>query len=306
MHLSKLCFGTGGRFGRLEYSQAFDLVRFAYSKGVTVFDTGLEYCKGISQPLLYRSLLKLGVHRQSYSVCSKVSSSTLREFDVSSIAEKLLSGFQSELSFIDTLMLWGPSLDDLLDVTVLDKVRCLRSEGVIKRIGVNTHSSKVMEYLISSPDLFFVDDLMIDFNILQNNRRSVVEKFAGGWDSRRVWAGTVLCQGFLLQSLISLYLRTRSFSYLARALFNPPTRVYLRRCSPIRRQLRRHFGSSWRRVPLSFALNNAYVSYVPMGMLSKRSIAANVSIANSPEDGDLISSFLNSLPDSLFVGDVFT
>ena len=48
LRLSKLSFGTGGRFGRLTNTEAFDLVAYAYKKGITVFDTGIEYSKGRS------------------------------------------------------------------------------------------------------------------------------------------------------------------------------------------------------------------------------------------------------------------
>ena len=93
MYLSKLFFGAGARFFRPKDSESFGLNRLAHSKGFTVFNAGLDYCNGISQPLLYRSFLRLVAHRKFYSVCSKASSSTLHQFYAGNIAENFLSGF---------------------------------------------------------------------------------------------------------------------------------------------------------------------------------------------------------------------
>lgn len=163
-----------------------------------------------------------------------------------------------------------------------------------------------MDYLIDAPDMGFVDDIMVDFNILQKGRAGLVERFKRSRSSRRVWAGTVLCQGFLLNSLLSMYARTRSVSYVARALLNPPTRIYLTKASRIRPLMRKFFGVDWQQVPLSYVLNNPSVSFLPLGMLSKASIASNVDIARLPVDASRVESFLNLMPEDLFVNDVFS
>jgi aryl-alcohol dehydrogenase-like predicted oxidoreductase len=196
-------------------------------------------------------------------------------------------------------------LDDMSNARALAMLKELQRDGIVRRIGVNTHYLEVMNHLVAAPSLLCIDDLMVDFNILQNNREGVVKGFAQSRPSRKAWAGTALCQGFLVQSLLSMYIRTRSIGYVARALLNPPTRTYLKKASPLRRMLRKSFGDNWFKVPLSYVLNQDYVSYVPMGMLSKASIAANVDIALFPVDGSLIKSFLHELPGDLFVGDVF-
>ena len=295
--VDKLVFGTGGRFGRLAEREAFDLVDFAYSHGISIYDTGVAYCKGRSQKLLYKCLLSLDLPRESFSICTKISVCSLAVNNKSKIIDQLFSGFQSQLSCVDTLMLWGPSLDDLSNLKAFKMVRDLRDDGLIRRVGVNTHHAHVMRYLIDNLDYFsLVDDLMVDFNLLQNGRAEMLRDFKTSRDSRKVWAGTALCQGFLIQSLLSIYLRTRSFSYLARALLNPPTRAYLLKASPVRRLLHKCFGDEYKRVPLSFLLNSHSVSFVPLGMLSKSSIANNVDIARNPVDKNLIDSFVRKMP----------
>ena len=184
-------------------------------------------------------------------------------------------------------------------------LRSLQTDGFVRRIGINTHHINVMHYILTSSSCYYFDDLMVDFNIMQQSRADLLHRFTSLSSSRKVWAGTALCQGFLLQSLFSMYLRTRSLSYLARALFSPPSRVYLKKSVPLRRSLRRYFGPSWFKVPLSYVLNNTSVSYVPMGMLSIKSIANNIDIALSPVDQTQIISFLDHLPQNYFVEDVF-
>ena len=303
--LSKLAFGTGGRFGRLDRSEAFELVSFAFANGIAVFDTGVPYCNGRSQLLLYKSLAHLGVERKSFSICTKISAEALLASSKSEIVSMLFSGFQDQLSYLDTVMLWGPSLRDLANLKAINVLRDLQSSGIIGRIGVNTHHARVMNHLIGSSELIFVDDLMVDFNILQNSRAPIINRFTQSRASRQVWAGTSLCQGFLLQSLFSMYIRTRSVSYLARAFWCPATRVYLKKASSIRRLLRKSFGLHWRRVPLSFALNESCVSHVPVGMLSKLSISENIDIEYSPVDASLVRDFVLALPGGLVVDDVF-
>ena len=304
--MSKLVFGTGGRFGRLKEVEAFELVRFAFVNGINTFDTGSDYSNGLSQSLLYNCLLKIGVSRNSFSICTKISVNDLLTLNKNELLLKLFSGCQSDISYLDTLMLWGPSLSDLHNIQALDVLRALQHDGIVRRIGVNTHNSIVMDSVIDSPSLGFVQDIMVDFNILQSRRSDQIHRFVRSHDSRRSWAGTALCQGFLLQSLLSMYLRTRSISYVVRALLNKPTRTYLIKCSPIRRMLRLSFGSNWREVPLSFVLGDDSVSYVPMGMLSKASISANVDVALSPVPDSLINAFISGLSDDLLADDVFT
>lgn len=302
---SKLAFGTGGRFGRLSFKKACELVSHAYGQGITTFDTGANYCRGHSQPLLFDCLMHLGVNRGSYAICTKVSAETLRCSDHEEILQIIFSGYQNQIGYLDVLMLWGASIGDLADPCVLDQLVALRSSGLAKRIGVNTHHSKVMEYIASSDRLLCIDDLMVDFNLLQRSRLDFMQSFLAARPGRRIWAGTALCQGFLLQSLLAMYVRTRSASYLLRALLNPPTRTYWKKAARMRAHLRNFFKADFARVPLSYVCNCDAVSHVPIGMLSRESVNENILITRSPVPARQIESFLLSTPDHLQLADVF-
>ena len=105
--------------------------------------------------------------------------------------------------------------------------------------------------------------------------------------------------------LFSMYVRSRSFSYLMQA-FLIHLRQYLNRSAPVRRLLQERFGPDWKKAPLSYVLHQPSVSFVPLGMLSKSSIMSNVDTATFPIDAYCIEDFVSKLPGSLLVDDVFS
>ena len=146
-----------------------------------------------------------------------------------------------------------------------------RNSGFIRSIGINTHDTAVMNAIIGSPLGSITNSIMLDFNILQQDRVSLISTFEKAGIS--VWAGTALCQGFLSQSLLQMLLRTRSLSYLARALFNPSTRDLRAKSSEVRPILQQ-FPSYYDQSSLP-VMRHGSIHEVPIGMLSKSSIVKN-------------------------------
>lgn len=279
MRNSRLVFGTGGRFGRLSPSLAQILVDFAIESGITHFDTGYFYSGKKSQRLLFASLLK---HLRISSVPLHISTKLPPTLDAN-----LFNGWVNETILqaenrrpIDTLFIWGPDLSFLDNLQFCILLEELLASGKVKSLGVNTHDLQVMQALPNSRLGSMSESVMIDFSLLQQDRVSVVEKF---YDARiKVWAGTALCQGFLVQSLAQSFLRTRSFSYLVRAFLNSPTRELRAKASLVRPYLQKNFPEHINSIPLSYVLSMPGVSFVPVGMLSRNSISANLAIESSP------------------------
>ena len=123
-----------------------------------------------------------------------------------------------------------------------------------------------------------IDHIMLDFNLLRQDRLNVMEKFSN--QGVKVWAGTALCQGFLVQSLFELILRTRSLSYLARALLQSETRLLLDKSKIMRRYLRANYPELFSAIPLQYVLQCELVDFVPVGMLSSSSISRNVQVSS--------------------------
>ena len=295
MKNSRLVFGTGGRFGRLSPGLAQSLVDCAIDSGICHFDTGYFYSRKKSQSLLFSSLAK---YYSDPSIPLHISTKlppTLDSTLFNTWVDDIISQLQNSRS-IDTLFIWGPDLSFLDNLQFCSLLEELLSSSKVRSLGVNTHDLKVMEALPYSRLGSMSESVMIDFNLLQQDRIPVIQKFNDF--GIEVWAGTSLCQGFLLQSLVQLLWRTRSFSYLARALLNPSTRQLRAKASLVRPYLQKHFPEDIHSIPLSYVLSMPGVSYVPVGMLSRNSISANLAIESSPTDSTLLdraSSGINQL-----------
>lgn len=282
---SKLVFGTGGRFGRLAPRFAQSLVDTAIELGITNFDTGLFYCGGKSQQLLF-SCLSSHIRKSpsSYELSTKfpptLGNNIMNNWLDISIAQLGVR------NYIDTLFVWGPSLKDLYSPGLIHSLVSFKSSGRIKSIGVNTHDLCVMKALPGSPLGSIVNCVMIDLNLLQQDRIPLLSLFAQAGIS--VWAGTALSQGFLFQSLLQMIFRTRSLSYLARALFNRPTRELRLKASKVRPALAQHYPDHFESIPLSYVLSREDVCRVPVGMLSRSSIQKNILIESNAVEKQIL------------------
>ena len=282
--MASLVFGTGGRFGRLNPSLAQSLVDYAWSEGIRVFDSGYYYCSGLSQLSLYKCLQPY-IADSSCVVTSKVRADPNLVFDA---ITNSISSLNRE--YIDIIFLWGPSLSQLNDPNLAKVISHFLNAGIVKRFGVNTHDLPVMESLSSTNCFSLISDVMIVYSLGQLNREHIIASLKSL--NINVWAGTALAQGFLIESIVEQFFRTRSFSYLARALFNPATRDLACRSAPIRSVLRLNYPYSYRSLPLAYVLSNNQVDFIPIGMMSRNSIKKNLFIQ---QHLPLFSSELDSL-----------
>jgi len=285
-----LVFGTGGRFGRLSKPLASKLVSCAIDHGIRHFDTGYEYSLRRSQPLLFEIL-----DQHSTFLSGSVEIST--KFSVPRFPGQLTAFVDSSLSqlsrrdYIDTAFLWGPSLLELSAGFLREEMLALKVAGKVRSWGINTHSSKVMSGVLDRVGELPLDHVMLDYNLLQQDRAPFIKSF---YDQNvSVWAGTALCQGFLSQSLLRMILRTRSSSYLLRAICQPSTRRFLAPARLLRHQIRALSGEDASNLPLAFVAASPFVSRIPIGMLSASSIQANVNVLHSPPCESLINAVSN-------------
>ena len=272
----KLEFGTGSRFGRLNYKEAYALVEYALNKGINRFDTGFSYGNFKSQPLLAKCLeKKLKFSRESLIISTKCAAKSPEYINY--CIQKSLETFKS--SYIDNFHLWGANIQDLEDGEILKNLRKLQKEGKIKTISVNTHQLKTIKK-ISTGFYSEIKGMLIDFNLLKQDRIPYIKK------SRdygiQVFAGTVLCQGLLIESISEIFLRSLSPFYLGRALLKKESREYLKPAKILRKLIKNKYKNSYREIPLSYVINESLVEFIPIGMLSMKSIKRNVEIAKNP------------------------
>ena len=285
LSMPDLVFGTGGRFGRLSTKLASKLVFYAVDQGIQHFDTGYEYCHRRSQSLLFDIF-----SRNKYLLSDSLKISTKyvvpqKKGQLTALVNKSLAQLLSR-GYLDTIFLWGPAISDTDSEFLLDELYSLKKSGKIRSWGVNTHSLHVMSHFLDRCKHFPFQHMMLDYNLLQQDREPLIKSFF--YHNINVWAGTPLCQGFLSQSLFCMCLRTRSLSYLLRALVQPSTRRFLAPACVLRMHLKNEYNGYASSLPLAFVASNQFVSKIPVGMLSRSSIHHNISTLENLPSEDLI------------------
>ena len=255
----KLEFGTGSRFGRLNFADAKKIIDYALKLGINRFDTGFTYGKFKSQPLLGKCLKGIPNSRESISISTKclAKSDMYIEDCINKSIEKL------ESKYIDNFHLWGPSLYDLENKSILKKLQSLKKKGLIKKISVNTHNLKIIKK-ISTGYFEEIEGIMVDYNLLQQDRKNYLCKN----NNLTIFAGTVLCQGQLIESISKTYFRTFSPFYLARALLLEKSKSYFYPARKLRKYMKANYKDFYKKIPLSFVSNEKFIDYIPIGMLS--------------------------------------
>ena len=168
----KLEFGTGSRFGRLNFQHAKKIVDYALRSGITRFDTGYTYGKFKSQPLLANCLAKeIQNSRENLSISTKAPALSEEYIDYS--IKKSIETFNCK--YIDTFHLWGPSLNDLENKGILKKLQSNKQKGFIKKISINTHKLDIIKK-ISTGYYDEFESIMVDYNLLQQDRKKYLSK----------------------------------------------------------------------------------------------------------------------------------
>lgn len=270
---SRLVFGTGGRFGRLQPTLAQFLVDQAWSHGIRTFDTGYHYSSGASQRLLCSCLSKYLLD-ESLQISTKVKADP---YNMIHSIDRTYSMFGGRP--LDVVFLWGPSIEQLHDKDTIALMQAYLQSGVVTCFGVNTHDLLVMDSILSSPCSAFLSDVMVDYSLARLESSVFISQFSSS--GLRVWAGTALGQGYLIESIFNQFLRTRSLSYLLRAFLSPATRELVAKAAPIRRALHTAYPTLCADLPLSFVLSNPNVNYIPVGMMASSSIKRNIFIESS-------------------------
>ena len=192
--------------------------------------------------------------------------------------------------FLDHFFLHGPTQEDLNSPELINKLIFLKEKGLIKNIGINTHDIDVMRFINKSLSKD-IDSVLIDYNLIQNDREDVINEF---YSNRiLVKVGTALCQGLLINSPTEIVKRSLSAFYAARLIFSKNTSKFIMPARNIRKYIRENHWDQRNEIPLSFVLNNKNVFKIPIGMLSRESIIKNLQIDKNPISEDITNSVLN-------------
>ena len=272
----ELEFGANSRFARFPYFKAKKLIEHALKLGVRRFDTGFTYGNSKSQPLLAKCLKdKIKKDREYISISTKCVPSSPEYIEDCILRSVDMFG----CGYIDNFHLWGPNITTLENNSIMRKIKSLQDRGLIKLASANTHHMPTIKK-ISSGSYDEINGLLIDFNLLKQNRIKYIRR--GKKNNLTIFAGTPLCQGLLLASTSKIFLRTWSPFYLGRAILNKDTRNYLHASRKLRKYLNSNYKDIKGKIPLSYVLNEPSIDYVPIGMMSISSIEKNIRVLKEP------------------------
>ncbi|MCS7222971.1 MAG: aldo/keto reductase [Armatimonadetes bacterium] len=154
--LSRLCFGTftlSPHLAHLPFEEALDLIRFAFLKGVTTFETGKDYQT--------RHLLRTALARgYEITIIDQASSYTYEEAEVH-LAESLAIFEKDEADVFLLSDVRSPE-DWLLREPAWRYLEEAKAMGLVKAIGISTASVEVSRQAIARPNL---DILLTVFNV---------------------------------------------------------------------------------------------------------------------------------------------
>lgn len=162
MKISSITHGCmelgGGRWYTAEKEHNIALLRTAFERGVTTFDTAEGYGAGRSEEIVGEALRAV---RDRCVICTKVLPEHLHAADVRTAAEGSLRRLGTD--YIDLLYVHWPNKDIPLEETLGEMSR-LKEEGKIRAIGVSNFDLSLMQQALS---ITRVDALQPEFNLLE-------------------------------------------------------------------------------------------------------------------------------------------
>jgi aryl-alcohol dehydrogenase-like predicted oxidoreductase len=177
--ISKVGLGCASAWGQAWFDEenALAIVRRALELGVTAFDTGPSYSRGNAEPRLGKAIrgakvdkllisTKVGTHiRKNGRLFHDLS----RELILKSVdASRRRLG----LDTIPLLYLHGLRARELSS-QLQDTLVELQDRGWVRRLGVNSFDTDVLELLVAIP---IFDVIMLDYNVLRPNREPLIAK----------------------------------------------------------------------------------------------------------------------------------
>lgn len=148
----------GGKWFTASREHNMALLKSAFDRGITTFDTAEGYGAGNSEEIVGEALSPV---RDKCVICTKVLKEHLHAADVRTATENSLRRLRTD--YIDLLYVHWPNPDIPLEET-LGEMDKLRSEGKIRAIGVSNFDVPLLEQALS---ITRIEALQPEFNLLE-------------------------------------------------------------------------------------------------------------------------------------------
>lgn len=311
LEVSEIGLGCSGFWGDKRFSEkkAMAIVEKACHEGINFFDTGSNYSNFNAEPRLGRALRDLieAEGRHHFVLSSKAGSTkgyapTVEDDDLSSGD---FSPDAIEASCLRSLRNLGTEYLDVFQLHGFDPKACtdelfkrlvsLRTRGLVRCIGVNTHFCRDLKTILKYPEVF--DMVLTDCNVLQLDRLDIIDELAA--KGIGVTVGTVLAQGFLIRNMLGSIRSGSFFYYLARAILKPTTRAFARHSGPMREALDSISDCTAVHAAFAYLLSYSNISSCVFGTTSLQNLQEVAGASGrtlAPESRRLIEATFAKLP----------
>jgi len=274
--VSEIGLGCSGFWGDQFFpdAKAIAIVREAFDRGVTLFDTGHHYSRYNAEPRLGRAIrqidrsrlvisTKAGRLRQSLFriPTSKTRASDYSPDYIQSTCIKSIKNLSCD--YVDIFQLHGISAAELTD-ELLARLQSMKQRGMYRYLGITTHRGADIIFVGEHPELF--DIMLLDCNVCQLDRLALIEKLHEAGVG--VLAGTVLAQGHLISGKIGRLRRPADAWYLARAALKAEGRRMAKCASGMRQTLASLQEITPAQAAVAFVLENSSVASCIVGTTS--------------------------------------
>lgn len=267
--VSEIGIGCSGFWGDRKFpeQEAAKIILEAIQLGVNFFDTGHNYCNYNAEPRLGRILKpvfttkkrsdliissKAGTTRGQAKLFRPSKNHSIKNFSPNYIEECCKKSIQNlNCDYLDIFQLHGISKKHVTD-GLIERLEAMKSRGLFRYLGVNTHRSEDMLFIAKHPEIF--DAVLIDYNVLQIDREPIIAKLNEAGIG--VIAGTVLAQGHLIKGKIGSLKSLADIWYLARATLKQTGRTLRINSHAMRETLSTIPGMTSAQAATSYVLNN--------------------------------------------------
>ena len=274
--VSEIGLGCSGFWGDRLFAEAkaIAIVREAFEKGVSLFDTGHNYSNYNAEPRLGRAIRQIDrsrliistkagtLRRSSFRLLGYKRHNTDYSPDyIEAACGKSIKNLGCD--YIDIFQLHGITAAEFTD-ELSTRLQSMKQRGMYCRLGINTHREADMLFVAKHPELF--DVVLIDFNVCQLDRLPVIEKLHAAGIG--VLAGTVLAQGHLIKGKIGRWRKPADAWYLARAVLRAEGRRLAKCASGMQQTLASLPGITPAQAAIAFVLGQSGITSCIVGTTS--------------------------------------
>lgn len=221
LYLSEIGYGCASIWGKSFFpeKESIKLFEEAVERGITFFDTGYSYDN--AEERLGKCLRQIGNDkRKELTIASKCGTRIsnqgkyYHDWSVEWMKRSVdISLNRLHTDYLDMLHLHGPTVLEMTD-EVVQFMRNLKEQGVVRAIGVNSFDTDVLTYICKNKLFDFV---MLDYNIMRQDREPLIN--AMNKNGIGVIAGAALAQSLYSNRVFKIKSK-KDIWYLLRALKN--------------------------------------------------------------------------------------